>query len=208
METVVIIGGGASGMMAALTAAEDRSRRVVLLERQQRVGRKLLATGNGRCNLTNTGAAAENYHGENADFVRPALEKFPPRAAMDYFASLGLLMTEEYGGRVYPLSNSANSVVDVLRFALDRAGVELRTGVVAREILRADGALPRGKALPERIFVPTAARIRRPAGAVDQLARDERRDGRVGIEQPPVERLLRRGLRKQLQKLLPLRRQR
>ena len=96
METVVIIGGGASGMMAALTAAEDGSRRVVLLERQQRVGRKLLATGNGRCNLTNTGAAAENYHGENADFVRPALEKFPPRAAMDYFASLGLLMTEEY----------------------------------------------------------------------------------------------------------------
>lgn len=139
METVVIIGGGASGMMAALTAAEDGGRRVVLLERQQRVGRKLLATGNGRCNLTNTGAAAENYHGENADFVRPALEKFPPRAAMDYFASLGLLMTEEYGGRVYPLSNSANSVVDVLRFALDRAGVELRTGVVAREILRADG---------------------------------------------------------------------
>ena len=63
METVVIIGGGASGMMAALTAAEDGSRRVVLLERQQRVGRKLLATGNGRCNLTNTGAAAENYHG-------------------------------------------------------------------------------------------------------------------------------------------------
>ena len=58
---------------------------------------------------------------------------------MDYFASLGLLMTEEYGGRVYPLSNSANSVVDVLRFALDSAGVELRTGVVAREILRADG---------------------------------------------------------------------
>ena len=51
METVVIIGGGASGMMAALTAAEDGSRRVVLLERQQRVGRKLLATGNGRCNL-------------------------------------------------------------------------------------------------------------------------------------------------------------
>ena len=58
-------------MMAALTAAEDGNRRVVLLERQQRVGRKLLATGNGRCNLTNTGAAAENYHGENADFAGP-----------------------------------------------------------------------------------------------------------------------------------------
>ena len=69
METVVIIGGGASGMMAALTAAEDGSRRVVLLERQQRVGRKLLATGNGRCNLTNTGAAPENYHGAQPEFA-------------------------------------------------------------------------------------------------------------------------------------------
>ena len=124
-------------MMAALTAAEDKSRHVILLERQQRVGRKLLATGNGRCNLTNIGASPENYHGENRDFVRPALEKLPPQAALDYFAALGLLTVTEYGGRVYPLSNSANSVVDVLRFALDRAGVELRTGVVVREIARA-----------------------------------------------------------------------
>ena len=56
METVVIIGGGASGIMAALTAAEDKNNKVIVLERQQRIGRKLLATGNGRCNLTNTGA--------------------------------------------------------------------------------------------------------------------------------------------------------
>ena len=139
METVVIIGGGASGMMAALTAAEDKNMHVVLLERQQRVGRKLLATGNGRCNLTNIGAVPEHYHGENADFVRPALEKFPPQAALDFFAGLGLLTVTEYGGRVYPLSNSANSVVDVLRFALERAGVELRTGTVARRITRGTG---------------------------------------------------------------------
>ena len=138
METVVVIGGGASGMMAALTAAEDKNNKVILLERQQRVGRKLLATGNGRCNLTNTGATAENYHGDDPDFVKPALEKFPPEAALGFFGSLGLLTVEEYGGRVYPLSNSANSVVDVLRFALDRAGVELRTACPAREICRRD----------------------------------------------------------------------
>ena len=65
MKTVVIIGGGASGMMAALSAAEDPENRIILLERQQRIGRKLLATGNGRCNLTNVGAAPENYHGES-----------------------------------------------------------------------------------------------------------------------------------------------
>ena len=136
MRRVVVIGGGASGMMAALTAAEDAENRVVLLERQQRLGRKLLATGNGRCNLTNTAAAPAHYHGAEAAFVRPALEKFGPEETLAYFHALGLLTVTEYGGRVYPLSNAANSVLDVLRFALDRARVELRCGCPAREIRR------------------------------------------------------------------------
>lgn len=136
MKRVLVIGGGASGLMAALTAAENPENRVVLLERQQRIGRKLLATGNGRCNLTNTGASPEHYHGEDPDFCRFALEMFPPAAALDYFHALGLLTEEEYGGRVYPLSNSANSVLDVLRFALDRAGVEQRVACPARSVSR------------------------------------------------------------------------
>ena len=139
MRQVVVIGGGASGMLAALTAAEEPENRVILLERQQRLGRKLLATGNGRCNLTNTAAAPEHYHGAEAVFVRPALEKFGPADTLRYFHSLGLLTAEEYGGRVYPLSNAANSVLDVLRYALERSGVELRCGCPAREIRR-DGA--------------------------------------------------------------------
>ena len=136
MNTVVIIGGGASGLMAALTAAEDKNNHVILLERQQRIGRKLLATGNGRCNLTNTGAATENYHGEDPAFARHALEKFTPADTLRFFHGLGLLTVTEYGGRVYPLSNSANSVLDVLRLALDRAGVEQRTACPARELRR------------------------------------------------------------------------
>lgn len=139
MYNVIIIGAGASGMMAALTAAENPDARVVLLERQQRVGRKLLATGNGRCNLTNTGAALSNYHGENPDFAAPALAAFPPGAALDFFRSLGLVTAEEHGGRVYPLSNSANSVVDVLRFALEARGVELKTAEPVRELKRDRG---------------------------------------------------------------------
>jgi len=136
METVIIIGAGASGMLAALTAAEKNGRHVVLLERQQRVGRKLLATGNGRCNLTNTGAALQNYHGENPDFAAPALAAFPPEKALEYFRGLGLVTVEEHGGRVYPLSNAANSVVDVLRFALEARGVELRAACPARGVRR------------------------------------------------------------------------
>ena len=123
-------------MIAALTAAENPANRVLLLERQQRVGRKLLATGNGRCNLTNTGAAPGNYHGEHPDFAVPALTAFPPAAALDFFHGLGLVTQEEYGGRVYPLSNAANSVVDVLRFALEARGVELRGACPARSLRR------------------------------------------------------------------------
>ena len=136
MNTVIVIGGGASGIVAALTAAENKNNRVLLLERQQRIGRKLLATGNGRCNLTNTGAAPENYHGENPAFAVPALEAIPPQAALDFFHGLGLLTQEEEGGRVYPLSNSANSVLDVLRFALDKAGVEQRCSCTVRNVRR------------------------------------------------------------------------
>jgi len=139
METVVIIGGGASGIMAALTAAEDKNNKVIVLERQQRIGRKLLATGNGRCNLTNTGASAENYHGDDPAFALPALAAFSPQDTLDFFSALGLMTVEEYGGRVYPLSNSANSVVDVLRFALEQRGVELRCSTVVRELRRSKG---------------------------------------------------------------------
>ena len=116
---VLIIGGGASGMMAALSAAEDGSNRVILLERQGRVGRKLLATGNGRCNLTNLGADASRYHGAAPEFVKPALERFGVQRTLDYFRALGLLTVAEADGKVYPLSDQASSVLDVLRFAVE-----------------------------------------------------------------------------------------
>ena len=118
MKTIAVIGGGASGMMAALTAARDPRNRVILLERQQRVGRKLLATGNGRCNLTNINALPDAYLGQDASFAAPALNAFTPQDTLRFFSSLGLLTVTEESGRVYPLSDSANSVLDVLRFAL------------------------------------------------------------------------------------------
>lgn len=123
---VLVIGGGAAGMMAALTAAEN-GHAVTLLERQGRVGRKLMATGNGRCNLTNHHVSPAHYHGETADFCRHALEAFDVGNTLLYFAGLGLLTTAEDSGRVYPFSNMAGSVLDVLRFALEDHGIDLHT---------------------------------------------------------------------------------
>ena len=122
---VLIIGGGASGMMAALSAAEDPHAQVTLLERQSRAGRKLLATGNGRCNLTNLHADASHYHGRAPEFVSAALERFGVQRTLDYFRTLGLLTVAEADGKVYPLSDQASSVLDVLRFALEQRGVRL-----------------------------------------------------------------------------------
>ena len=127
---IAIIGAGASGMAAAITAAASGVHTVLLFERQARVGRKLAATGNGRCNLTNRQAGPDHYHGNGngADFVRPALEAYPPDRVLDFFRELGLYTVTEEGGRVYPWSDQANSVVDVLRFGLDRRNLELLTG--------------------------------------------------------------------------------
>jgi predicted Rossmann fold flavoprotein len=137
MSTVLVIGGGAAGMVAAYRAAGEGQHHVILLERQARVGRKLLSTGNGRCNLTNMNLSFSHYHGDQPDFVQPVLTRFGPRQTLDFFAGLGLLTVAEPDGRVYPLSNQANSVLDVLRFALEAAGVELRTGQPVRSLTRA-----------------------------------------------------------------------
>ena len=125
---VLIIGAGASGMMAALTAAEDPGNQVTLLERQSRVGRKLLATGNGRCNLTNIHADPSHYHGSDPEFVKYALRYFSVEDTLQFFRQLGLLTTTEASGKVYPFSDQANSVVDTLRFALEQRKVDLRCG--------------------------------------------------------------------------------
>ena len=124
---ILIVGGGASGLMAALAASENEENRITIVERQSRIGRKLLCTGNGRCNLTNTGASLSNYHGQNSSFPSCALDNFPPSATLDFFRSLGLVCQEQYGGRVYPLSDSANSVLDVLRFACQARGIDIQT---------------------------------------------------------------------------------
>ena len=129
-----IIGGGASGMAAALAAAENESVRVVLLERQARVGRKLQATGNGRCNLTNLHAEEGGYHGDEASFADYAIGRFGPEATLNWFRCFGLFTVAEDSGRVYPYSDQANSVLDVLRFALEKPNIEVKLGFEVEKV--------------------------------------------------------------------------
>ena len=134
-----IIGAGASGMAAALAASEQPEAQVILMERQARVGRKLQATGNGRCNLTNLNALRGGYHGQEPGFWDSALERFGPEETLCWFRSMGLFTVAENSGRVYPYSDQANSVVDVLRFALDRPNLELRIGFDVEKVKKNPG---------------------------------------------------------------------
>ena len=129
-----IIGGGASGMAAALAAAENPAVQVILMERQARVGRKLGATGNGRCNLTNLHAAEGGYHGDDSAFADFAISEFDPEKTLAWFSALGLFTVAEDSGRVYPYSDQANSVVDVLRFALEKENITVRLGFEAEKV--------------------------------------------------------------------------
>jgi len=125
MKKIAIIGGGASGMMAAITAAR-RGARVTIYEHKDRVGKKILSTGNGKCNLTNLSVAEDDYRGNHPSFVMPVLEKFPVSMTLDFFEELGLFWKEK-NGCVYPVSNQASTVLDLLRNELKRLRVEVRT---------------------------------------------------------------------------------
>ena len=133
-----IIGAGASGMAAALAAAENPNATVILLERQARVGRKLQATGNGRCNLSNINADRGGYNGENPEFVKSAIASFDPQTTLDWFADLGLYTVTEESGKVYPYSDQANSVVDVLRLNLNKPNITLKLGFDVEKVQKTE----------------------------------------------------------------------
>lgn len=129
-----VIGGGASGLMAACMLARAGAD-VTVLERQPRVGKKLLATGNGRCNFTNICASKENYHGAQT-VAAGILAAFPPARVIAEFAKLGVPARIDSEGRAYPASNMAASVLDNLRLALLEAGGAEKTDFDAVKIER------------------------------------------------------------------------
>lgn len=130
---IAVIGGGASGLMAAITAKKS-GKEVVILERKERILKKVLITGNGRCNITNVNANISNYFGKNISSVENILNRFTPQDTMDFFNGLGIVCNEENRGKVYPLSGQASSVVDALRFEAEKLGIKIETEFYVRKI--------------------------------------------------------------------------
>ena len=130
---VAIIGGGAAGLSAAVFLCRDVQETggrlsVTVLEKAPRVGKKLLATGNGTCNLTNMRASLARYHGADKTFVKPALTAFPPADACAFFRDIGVECTVRPDGKVYPRPAQASAVLDCLRLEASARGVREQCG--------------------------------------------------------------------------------
>lgn len=122
-KQIGVIGGGAAGMMAAITAAREGAK-VTIFERNDRVGKKILQTGNGKCNLGNRALSVECYHGTDLQWIEKALERFDTEDTIRFFQSIGL-MVKEKNGYLYPVCEQAAAVLDVLRYELQALGVEI-----------------------------------------------------------------------------------
>ena len=137
----IVIGGGPAGMFAAITAAEQ-GRKVLLLERNDRLGKKLLITGKGRCNVTNDCSAQEILQNtpRNGRFLYSAMTAYPPEKVKSFFEDRGCALKTERGNRVFPVTDKAQSILDCLQTQIRRSGVTVKTARV-KSITTLDGAV-------------------------------------------------------------------
>ena len=152
-KRVIVIGGGASGMMAALTAAENDAE-VMLLEKNDRLGKKMLITGKGRCNVTTDKEIDEMIRSfvHNGKFLYTAFNSFSNQQVQQFFEDAGVPLKVERGERVFPVSDQSKDIVNALRRKLQEAGVDLWLNAAVKEVLLEDGKavgvlLPNGKKL-------------------------------------------------------------
>ncbi len=144
MSTVVVIGAGPSGLAAAYAAASSRKHRVIILEKNDKAGKKLYITGKGRCNVTNDVLPQEFLKNvvRNAKFLRGSIYSFPPQKTADFFAENGLKLKVERGGRVFPTTDKASDVTSCLvNAAVARMGVMLRLNTKVLSIIKRHGRI-------------------------------------------------------------------
>ena len=169
MQDVTVIGAGASGLTAAINSARHGAK-VLLIEKMDRVGKKILATGNGRCNISNVNLSPYRYHGTCKRLLRAVLDEYGGEATKRFFEEIGVSFRQE-DGRLYPYSLQASSVLDVLRYEASRQGVECVTGCTVKEILPGDPFLIRttgGLYRSRRIILAAGGRASNQMGSAGE----------------------------------------
>lgn len=130
---VCVIGGGASGMVCAITLAEN-GHKVTVFDHKDRIGKKILSTGNGRCNISNTDQDISHYYGDE-EFIKEVLSKCDLNRTVDFFTKLGIVLKDK-NGYLYPYSEQASAVLDVLRFELRKLNVNIITDCDIKDIYK------------------------------------------------------------------------
>lgn len=133
---VGIVGGGAGGLISAIEIKRNSNFEVIIFEKMDRVGKKILATGNGRCNYTNINASSKNYYSIEKGFVDFALKEFDVQSTINFFNELGVFPREEKEGKLYPFSEQATAILDCLRNEIERLKVEVRTSFKVEKVKR------------------------------------------------------------------------
>lgn len=121
---MIVVGAGAAGLIASITAART-GRKVLLLEQNSKIGKKILVSGNGKCNIDNRHISARRFHGENPDFIDEVLNGYGFEVVEKFFTSIGLELIEGKEGKMFPMSLQASSVVELLEFEAQKRGVQI-----------------------------------------------------------------------------------
>ncbi|HEY9128894.1 MAG TPA: NAD(P)/FAD-dependent oxidoreductase [Sulfurovum sp.] len=124
MADIIVVGGGAAGLVASITAASARYK-VTLLEQNSKIGKKILVSGNGKCNIDNRYISSNRFHGQNPDFIEAVLKEHDFPMVQQFFTSIGLELIEGKEGKMFPMSLQASSVVEILEYEARKAGVEI-----------------------------------------------------------------------------------
>ena len=162
---LAVVGGCSAGIAAAINAKRIYpGLRIAIIEKLPRIGKKLLATGNGKCNITNLYASDHDY--VNKGFASFAMSSYPPEKVIDFFSSMGLLTYQDSCGRVYPMSNMAASVVDALRFELERLGVDVICDTPVTDIKKSgNGFSVNGNIFCSKIIIAAGGKSAAPQGS-------------------------------------------
>jgi len=121
---MIVVGAGAAGLVAAITAARA-GQKITLLEQNTKIGKKILVSGNGKCNIDNKYISTKRFHSQNPDFIEEVLKDYDFEVVEKFFTSIGLELIESKEGKIFPMSLQASSVVELLEYEAKRAGVQI-----------------------------------------------------------------------------------
>ena len=189
MRDVIIIGAGASGLVTAIVAAR-RGKKVLILEKNNKVGKKLLATGNGKCNITNQKPNISRFYSQNPSFIEQSLDGYNYQSIKQFFKSIGLELIEAKEGKVFPMSLQASSVVELLLCECEQLGVKILCETEVTNISKQNNNYEikhlKGKAIAPSLVVATGHISAPQLGGVDDGVNFAKRLGHTVVKAFPT----------------------